>query len=482
MSSEISISANALSKCFLTYDRPQDRLYQGFCYLAARLLKGKARDSMLARAHAHAREFWAVKNISFEVRRGETVGIIGRNGSGKSTLLQMIAGTLAPTAGESAIKGRVAALLELGAGFNPEYTGRDNVYINGQVLGLSREDIAQRMDDIIKFADIGDFIDQPVKNYSSGMFVRLAFAVIAHVDADILIIDEALSVGDAFFSQKCMRYLKKFMTTGTVLFVSHDTASVKSLCSRVIWLEHGELMQSGDPKKVCDAYLQAFYEEQQGVGSTTRMRVQQTTTAPDKETVDQRLAYVNQTSLRNDLQVFDFDPNADSFGLRGAQIKRVLLLDSDGNKLNWIVGGEEVALEVTATILEDLSSPIIGFELRDRNGQVLFGDNTYITYLDTPLSCQTGEELVATFRFRMPIMPKGEYSISVAIASGSQIDHKQHHWIFDALMFRSDSTSVARGLVGIPMSSVRLSIQHADAMDRLDPVANSLSGASNDEF
>jgi lipopolysaccharide transport system ATP-binding protein len=470
MSSEISISANALSKCFLTYDRPQDRLYQGFCYLAARLLKGKARDSMLARAHAHAREFWAVKNISFEVRRGETVGIIGRNGSGKSTLLQMIAGTLAPTAGESAIKGRVAALLELGAGFNPEYTGRDNVYINGQVLGLSREDIAQRMDDIIKFADIGDFIDQPVKNYSSGMFVRLAFAVIAHVDADILIIDEALSVGDAFFSQKCMRYLKKFMTTGTVLFVSHDTASVKSLCSRVIWLEHGELMQSGDPKKVCDAYLQAFYEEQQGVGSTTRMRVQQTTTAPDKETVDQRLAYVNQTSLRNDLQVFDFDPNADSFGLRGAQIKRVLLLDSDGNKLNWIVGGEEVALEVTATILED------------RNGQVLFGDNTYITYLDTPLSCQTGEELVATFRFRMPIMPKGEYSISVAIASGSQIDHKQHHWIFDALMFRSDSTSVARGLVGIPMSSVRLSIQHADAMDRLDPVANSLSGASNDEF
>ena len=192
--------------------------------------------------------------------------------SGKSTLLQMICGTLNPTSGSIQTNGRIAALLELGSGFNPEFTGRENVYMNASVLGLSNEEIDARFDDIVAFADIGDFIEQPVKTYSSGMMVRLAFAVIAHVDADILVIDEALAVGDAFFTQKCMRFLRNFMKTGTVLFVSHDTGSIKSLCNYALWLEKGQVLQEGTPKEVCELYLEAFYEAQQGKSSTTKLR------------------------------------------------------------------------------------------------------------------------------------------------------------------------------------------------------------------
>ena len=187
------------------------------------------------------REFWALKDVSFEVKRGETVGIIGRNGSGKSTLLQIICGTLSPTGGQVETHGRVAALLELGSGFNPEFTGRENVYMNGSVIGLSRDEIDTLFDDIVAFADIGEFIDQPVKTYSSGMYVRLAFAVIAHVNADTLVIDEALAVGDVFFVQKCMRFLRKFMDEGTIIFVSHDTGAVVNLCNRAFMLNKGQV-------------------------------------------------------------------------------------------------------------------------------------------------------------------------------------------------------------------------------------------------
>src|SRR3990167_2532409 len=198
MSSETAIKITNLSKCYHIYDKPHDRLLQ-------MLMRGRKQ---------YYREFWALNDVSFEIKKGETVGIIGRNGSGKSTLLQMICGTLNPTKGQVETHGRIAALLELGSGFNPEFTGRENVYMNASVLGLSNEEIDARFDDIAAFADIGEFIEQPVKTYSSGMMVRLAFAVIAHVDADILVIDEALSVGDAFFTQKCMRFLRKFMEKG----------------------------------------------------------------------------------------------------------------------------------------------------------------------------------------------------------------------------------------------------------------------------
>lgn len=217
----IAIRVSNLSKCYQIYNAPRDRLKQ-FVLPRLHRLAGRAPKQ-------YFREFWALRDVSFEIKKGETVGIIGRNGSGKSTLLQMICGTLNPTSGSIQTNGRIAALLELGSGFNPEFTGRENVYMNASVLGLRNEEIDTRFEDIVTFSDIGDFIEQPVKTYSSGMMVRLAFAVIAHVDAEILVVDEALAVGDAFFTQKCMRFLRNFMKTGTILFVSHDTGAVVNL-------------------------------------------------------------------------------------------------------------------------------------------------------------------------------------------------------------------------------------------------------------
>jgi lipopolysaccharide transport system ATP-binding protein len=241
MSSDHSaIGVSNLSKCYHIYDRPPDRLKQ---FIVPRLQRLVGRPPK-----AFYSEFWALKDVSFEVKRGETIGIIGRNGSGKSTLLQLICGTLYPTAGSVETNGRVAALLELGSGFNPEFTGRENVYMNGSVLGLTRGEIDDRFEDIAAFADIGEFIEHPIKTYSTGMYTRLAFAVIAHVRAEILVIDEALAVGDAFFVQKCMRFLRKFQETGTVLFVSHDTGAVTNLCDRAVWLDHGKVLAGRNRK------------------------------------------------------------------------------------------------------------------------------------------------------------------------------------------------------------------------------------------
>src|SRR5690606_19342135 len=207
------------------------------------------------------------------------------NGSGKSTLLQLICGTLTPTAGDIQVNGRVAALLELGAGFNPEFTGRENAYLNGTILGLSREQIEARLDDIFAFADIGELVAQPVKTYSSGMYVRLAFAVIAHVDADILIIDEALAVGDALFTQKCMRFLRKFRETGTILFVSHDSHAVTNLCQQAVWLQQGRIMEQGSAKEVSEAYLASLFESK---NTKETVRKAEAATARPEEWVDQR--------------------------------------------------------------------------------------------------------------------------------------------------------------------------------------------------
>ncbi|HVS27093.1 MAG TPA: ABC transporter ATP-binding protein [Burkholderiales bacterium] len=443
----IAIRVSNLSKCYHLYDAPRDRLKQ---FVAPRLqrLTGQA-------SKQYFREFWALKDVSFEVKKSETVGIIGRNGSGKSTLLQIICGTLHPSAGHIEVNGRVAALLELGSGFNSEFTGRENVFMNAGVLGLSRRQTDARFADIEAFADIGDFIEQPVKTYSSGMMVRLAFAVIAHVDADILVIDEALAVGDAFFTQKCMRFLRNFMKTGTVLFVSHDTGSIKNLCNYAVWLEKGQVLQEGAPKEVCELYLEAFYEAQQGKSSTTKLRAFK---KPDDSPPikDQRLEFINTSNLRNDLQIFKFDPDAASFGKGGAQIHDVRLLDENEHPLAWIVGGEKVTLRVIVHTYKDLDSPIVGFFVKDRLGQALFGDNTFLTYREQPFICEEGKELQADFVFYMPLLPSGEYSITIAIANGTQELHEQHHWIHDAVLFKSESSSVASGLIGIPMLEVKL--------------------------
>jgi len=440
MFSDIAIKVENLCKCYQIYDKPRDRLLQ-------MLMRGRKK---------YYREFWAVKDVSFEVKKGETIGIVGRNGSGKSTLLQMICGTLNPSSGNIQTQGRIAALLELGSGFNPEFTGRENVYMNASVLGLSKEEIDERFDEIIAFADIAEFVEQPVKTYSSGMYVRLAFAVIAHVDADILVVDEALSVGDAFFTQKCMRFLRDFMKTGTVLFVSHDTGSVISLCNHAIWLEKGRIFKEGVPKQVCELYLEAFYEEKQGKSSTTRLRAfkKSDDTLPMK---DQRLEFINASNLRNDLQIFKFDPSAASFGKGGAQICEVFLLDEDECRLDWIVGGEKVTLRVIVHTYENLNAPIIGFFVKDRLGQALFGDNTFLSTKGQYVHCLEGDEIQADFVFHMPLLPSGEYSITIAIANGIQEDiHVQHHWIHDAILFKAESSSVANGIIGIPMLKIKL--------------------------
>jgi len=447
MSSEIAIKVRNLSKCYQIYEQPHDRLKQSI-YPRLQRIFGK-------NPQQYFREFWALKDISFEIKKGETIGIIGRNGSGKSTLLQIICGTLSPTNGSIQTQGRIAALLELGSGFNPEFTGRENVYMNAAILGLSKEEIDARFDDIISFADIGDFIEQPVKIYSSGMALRLAFAVIAHVDADILVIDEALGVGDAFFTQKCMRFLRTFMKTGTVLFVSHDTDSVRGLCAEAIWLEKGNVLQQGTAKNICENYLEAYFEAQQGKGTTTRMKVK----AADSLAAniqDQRQEFLNKSNLRNDIQIFDFDPDAPSFGKEQAQISAVRFLNADGNPLAWIVGGEEVFLKIEVISHATLDSPIVGFFIKDKLGQYLFGDNTWLSYMDAPVTCTEGKYLVATFAFQMPRLSAGIYSVSAAIANGTQSDHIQHHWVHDAISFKSASTSVAGGIIGIPMKNIKL--------------------------
>lgn len=448
--SDIAIKVQNLSKCYQIYDNPRDRLKQ---FIAPRL-----QSLTWQKPKQYFHEFWALRDVSFEVKKGETVGIIGRNGSGKSTLLQMICGTLYPTAGSVETSGKVAALLELGSGFNPEFTGRENVYLNASVLGLSIKEIDERFQDIVVFSDIGNFIEQPVKTYSSGMMVRLAFAVIAHVDADILIVDEALSVGDAFFTQKCMRFLREFMKTGTVLFVSHDTVAVVNLCNKAILLNHGQLAEAGTPKDVIKHYLAAFYESNQQVDGilTIEPPISVNKSADLIEYRDMRETLINASSLRNDIEVFQFKSDQDGFGTGDAKIVLVRLLDQSGAPLSWIVGGEDVILEIRCLANKKLQSPIIGFQFKDRLGQVVFADNTFLVYQNNPLVVEAGSEVMARFEFRLPVLPSGDYSISPAIAAGTQDEHVQHHWLHDALIVCVHSSSVCFGLIGVPMKKISL--------------------------
>jgi lipopolysaccharide transport system ATP-binding protein len=439
MSSDFAIKVENLSKCYHIYDKPQDRLWQ-------MLMRGRKQ---------FYREFWALKDVSFEIKKGETFGIVGRNGSGKSTLLQLICGTLNPTSGTIQTNGRIAALLELGSGFNPEFTGRENVYLNATVLGLSKEEIDERFDKIIEFADIGDFIEQPIKTYSSGMVVRLAFAVIAHVDANILVIDEALAVGDAFFTQKCMRFLRQFMKTGTAMFVSHDTGAVVNLCNKAVLLNQGKAVKSGLPKEICEYYLETLFETTQNNGITSK-KFHKKKVKQSYEFIDHRLKFINNSNLRNDIQVFEFNPNSQSFGSGRANIHTVSLLNEDESPLAWVVGGEKVILRIIALAQVELNSPIIGFFVKDRLGQTLFGDNTFLSYKDERIYCKENSEIQADFKFNMPILPNGNYSITVAIATGTQETHQQQHWIHDAILFKSESSSVISGLVGIPMLNINL--------------------------
>ena len=430
----VALEVQQLHKQYRLYTQPLDRVKQ-----------------WLRPSKRYYQPFDALKDVSFTVQRGETLAIIGRNGSGKSTLLQLLCGTTQPTSGHIRTQGRIAALLELGAGFNPEFTGRENIYLNGAILGLSRAQMAERIEDIIAFADIGPHIDQPVKSYSSGMYVRLGFAVMVHVDADILIIDEALAVGDARFVQKCMRFLRDFQQRGTVIFVSHDSSAVTALCDRAVWLHQGQVQQIGPAKAVCESYLAMLFDQENTAATPTPA-----VNTDWSDWHDQRHDVINHSHLRNDLQVFAFNRGAAGFGEGGARIVNVQLQNSQQQPLHWVVGGELVRLVVQVEALRDLERPIVGFYVKNYLGQELFGDNSYVSYAQQPVAVAAGQQLEAVFEFPMPRLPAGDYAISVAVANGTQTVHTQEHWLHDALLFNSQASSTVSGLVGVPMKTIAL--------------------------
>lgn len=410
---EYAIEVSGLSKCYQIYDKPSDRLKQ-------MLMRGRKQ---------YYKEFWALKDVSFKIKKGETVGIIGRNGSGKSTLLQMICGTLNPTGGEVKVNGRVAALLELGAGFNPEFTGEENVYMAASLYGLSKDEVDSRFEAIAEFADIGDHIHQPVKTYSSGMYVRLAFAVIAHVDADILVVDEALAVGDAVFTQKCMRFIRKFRETGALLFVTHDISALQALCDRAVWIDKGCQMQDAMAKDVAESYLQ--------------FTLSQLSVRPEEI-----------KSLKNEGAKKGWETGY-------ASITKVQMINLEQPTQNFFEGGEFVSLIIEVKAVNKIVRPIIGFLLRDRLGQDLFGENTIrVSQPNADTELSAGKSMKAIFNFTLPYLPNGQYAVACSIADGDLQNNIQHHFIHDALILNVFTSAKRWGLVGIACEKIILELKN----------------------
>lgn len=389
MSSEIAIRVTNLSKCYQIYDTPRDRLKQ-FVMPRIRRVARKPQKQ-------YFREFWALKDVSFEIKKGETVGIIGRNGSGKSTLLQMICGTLTPTSGSIQTNGRIAALLELGSGFNPEFTGRENVYMNAAVLGLTKEEVDARFDDIVVFADIGDFIEQPVKTYSSGMMVRLAFSVAIHVDPDILIVDEALSVGDAYFQAKCAKMIQTIIGSGaTVLFVSHDTVSVKSLCSRALLLEFGQSQYMGDVNTAVEKYYSALVASQNPLKEINYKKIDD---AP----------HLNKLAIEN--QNFQSMASFQRIQNGLAKFMNVMLLDEKGQLVEAVTFGQKVTLRQIIKIYRSIPKLGLAYHIRDKNGLDIVYSDTGIESNRHILLAAAGSVHVIDWTFTMRLRD-GNYTIA----------------------------------------------------------------------
>jgi lipopolysaccharide transport system ATP-binding protein len=386
MGEKIVISLKNISKCYKRYARPVDRLKE-----------------ILLPDRSYAQEFWALRDINLEVPQGETLGIIGQNGSGKSTLLQIIAGTLTPTTGEVFVNGRVSALLELGSGFNPEFTGRQNVFFNGQILGLSREEIEAKFDEIAAFADIGDFIDQPVKTYSSGMFVRLAFAVAVSVNPDILIVDEALAVGDIYFQQKCFERIRSLRDLGTtLLFVSHDSTAVHKLCNRALLMETGALILDAKPRLVID-----FYEAKM----------------LQKKDVQSEAVDIKFLSNSHD---DEFQDNSDFLGVDLKKVEEVVIdnnevvikfikfLDEEDREIEVVVSEQFLQISIGILFAQTFDDPHIGFKIRERTGEVIFETNTHC--MGQKLGrVNSGTFLEIRFKFNVPLI-EGEYTITIGVA------------------------------------------------------------------
>jgi len=433
MSSEnIAIRVSNLGKCYQIYNNSQDRLKQ-FVVPRLQRMAGQAPKQ-------YFREFWALKDISFEVKKGETVGIIGRNGSGKSTLLQLICGTLTPTCGTVEMHGRVAALLELGSGFNPEFTGRENVYINGAILGLKREEIEDRFDDIAAFADIGDFINQPVKTYSSGMFVRLAFAVNIMSTPEIMIVDEALSVGDMAFQAKCMTALTRIQDRGaTVLFVSHDLGALKSLCSRGIYLEYGTVQAIGPAGDVAEQYMR-------------KMRVEMN--AEYASTMPSAVAKAEATTMlksqrSSDLSEFKYSEEFEQrvahfrYGDGGAKIRLAELLDENLHPINEVSFNQSVFVKIYFETSIDDEIGCNYYVLDDKRNLIL---GAALNLVDQPMMrVKDGGRYVVTYKTRLPLH-EGNHSVQLQIvkATGQENTAIFLDVIDNALVFKMSRREEAR--------------------------------------
>lgn len=407
----LSIQVQGVSKRYQLWRSPTTRLRYSILSQLRKLIParperpfGRWRDALAARRATLATDFYALRGVSFEVRRGESVGIVGLNGSGKSTLLQIIAGTLRPTEGDVQVRGRVAALLELGSGFNPEFTGRENVRINAAILGLSPAEVEERFDAIVDFAEIGPFIDEPVKTYSSGMVLRLAFAVTTQVRPDILIVDEALSVGDAYFAHKCMAHIRRFRAEGGSLFlVSHDPRSVKSLCDRALLLDRGVLVRDGPPEGIIDYYNAIVAKKEKDA------EIRQTETSSGRVRTES--------------------------GTGEASFAEVELLTArTGQPARAFTVGEEAVLVCRVRFRRPVEKPTVGFVIRDRLGGDVFGTNTF--HLDAATSRGTPDRVLEV-RFRLPLhLGVGTYSVTVAVHVEDAHTHGNYHWLDNVLAFQ----------------------------------------------
>jgi len=391
MDKDIAIEVKNLTKIYKLYDKPMDRL----------------KDSLGLAKKGTFKEHKALNNVSLSVKKGETVGIIGTNGSGKSTILKIITGVLSPTEGEVNVDGHISALLELGAGFNMEYNGIDNIYLNGMMIGFSEEEIEKRMDAILEFADIGDYVYQPVKTYSSGMFVRLAFAVAINIDPEILIVDEALSVGDVFFQSKCYHKFEEFKAMGkTILFVSHDLSSIAKYCDRVVVLNKGDKLAEGAPKEMIDLYKQVL------VGQF----------AHEKDEKLSELPGMNTNGENADLL---------EYGSKDAVIEEFFVTDSKDLKTNALIKGSEFTIHMKVRFNNAVKKPIFAFAIKDVRGTEITGTNTMFekAFLE---DVDAGKTLMITFKQKADLQG-GEYLISFGVTGYDEDTFVVYHRLYDAL-------------------------------------------------
>lgn len=398
MSNEYVIQVNNVTKKYALYPDPSYRI----------------KEALSIRKKVYHKDFYALQDVSFDVKKGETVGIIGTNGSGKSTILKIITGVLSTTQGSVRVDGKISALLELGAGFNMEYTGRENIFLNGRMMGLSRKEMEEKEQAIIEFAEIGDFIDQPVKSYSSGMFARLAFAVAINVEPDILIVDEALSVGDLFFQNKCFHKFDELKAQGvTILFVSHDISSVRQMCSRALWLDRGVAKAFGDAETICDMYMD---EKRMGVefvsGHLQDMGAKELRVIP----VNEKREYPKVTCVE------------DRFRSDRIAIRSVFITTENGTPTNSLHVDCNYETHVVLECMDELNSIICGFSFENNKGLPLYDINNYINQGET-IKGKPGDIFEIVYRFRLPRLMNGMYVMCTAVANGTQAKHEQLTWL-----------------------------------------------------